>query len=115
MTAILALPLPLPAKTKRGTLVPEDFTPSARSRVWAAEKGYNRLDLALETENFIDYHLGHQTRWIDWDRAWKTWVRRAAQYNSVALNYGRPSLSLVPDRPSMVDDRGFLRRDDDEA
>jgi hypothetical protein len=115
LAAMLALPLPLPEKvTKRGTLCPEDFKPSALSRAWAHEKGYDRLDLDAELEDFIDYHLGHANRWVDWDRAWKTWVRRAAQYKAVALNSGRPSLHLVGKAPT-CDDRGFLRRDDAEG
>lgn len=33
-----------------------------------------------ETEKFIDHHLAAGTKWVDWDRAWRNWIRRAVEY-----------------------------------
>ena len=111
MTATLPLPLALPPKKARPG-VPEDFAPSPASLSWAAGKGYDRLDLPYETEQFVLYHLGHSTTWKSWDLAWRSWMARAAHDKASSLNTGRSSPSWAPSAPAQVDSRGFLRRDD---
>ena len=111
MTATLPLPLALPPKRERPG-IPPDFVPSRDSLLWAAGRGYDRLDLDYENEQFVLYHLGHATKWKSWDLAWRSWIARSAHDKASALNVGRPSSGLVPSRPAQVDGRGFLRRDD---
>lgn len=88
MTATLPLPLALPPKRAKTTFpaIPEDFQPSPHSLDWARQRGFDSLDLAYLTEQFVNHHLGHDSRWKDWQRAWMNWVLRAAHDNPKALN-----------------------------
>jgi hypothetical protein len=33
-------------------------------------------------ENFVDHHLKTGKEWVDWSRAWHTWVRNEGKFNS---------------------------------
>ena len=53
---------------------PSLFKPSADHIAMAAEKG-----VSIETEllNFRDYHLSRGTQLIDWNSAFRVWIRNA--------------------------------------
>jgi hypothetical protein len=83
LTSILAAPGSGPKKAFR---IPEDFAPSPGSLRWAAQHGYDALDLDYQTERFVNYFLGHNAAWTNWQRAWMNWVLRAAHDNPKVLN-----------------------------
>lgn len=60
--------------TGSGIPFPAQFKPSAEHIAMAAEKG-----VSIETEllNFRDYHLSRGTLLIDWNSAFKVWIRNA--------------------------------------
>lgn len=60
--------------TGSGIPFPAQFKPSAEHIAMAAEKG-----VSIETEllNFRDYHLSRGTLLIDWNSAFRVWIRNA--------------------------------------
>jgi hypothetical protein len=60
--------------TQRGNTFPPAFKPSADHIAIASEKGIN-----IETEllNFRDYHQARGTKLIDWNSAFRVWLRNA--------------------------------------
>ena len=60
--------------TCTGIPFPAQFKPSAEHIAMAAEKG-----VSIETEllNFRDYHLSRGTLLIDWNSAFRVWIRNA--------------------------------------
>ena len=60
--------------TGSGILFPAQFKPSAEHIAMAAEKG-----VSIETEllNFRDYHTARGTTLIDWNSAFRVWIRNA--------------------------------------
>jgi hypothetical protein len=70
---------PKPARSPRGTRLPETWTPTQALLDWATTE-HPKIDLRLETEKFRDHWLskaGRDATKVDWDRAWRNWIRNA--------------------------------------
>jgi hypothetical protein len=67
-------------KKKRSTKVtlPEDFKPTAQHHELSQQNGIN---LGQEFEQFKDYHLAKQSKFVDWHAALRTWIRNAAKFS----------------------------------
>lgn len=67
----------------RAKRLPTGWEPSTALVSWATEDpsgpGWNMFDVKRETEKFCDHFLANGKRMIDWDRAWKNWIRRARE------------------------------------
>lgn len=66
---------------KRAHRIPEGWKPSEATRAWARER-YGHLDLNDQYEAFVDHFTaagGQSARKLDWDRAFKNWLRNARQ------------------------------------
>ena len=64
--------------------IPDDFEVTDRMYGWAAEKGIGRRQADADTEQFIDYHRGKDSRQVDWEATWRTWMRNTAKFGTVA-------------------------------
>lgn len=58
-------------------------------RSWATSKGLALVDLAAETEQFLDHHRAKDSAFSDWTAAWRTWMTRAQRYASERQRSGR--------------------------
>lgn len=65
-----------PKPKKRRTQCPDDFQPDERRREWAKAERPD-LDLAAETAIFVDFHQAKGNVYLDWQKAWQGWIRRA--------------------------------------
>lgn len=43
-------------------------------------RDHPEVDVDYEVANFRDYHAGKGSKMANWDAAWRTWARRAAQW-----------------------------------
>lgn len=69
------------ASGKRKTGAPDKMTITPRMRMWAKERApLCEDDLEEVTENFLNYHGSKGTLFIDWTRAWYTWVGNQQRY-----------------------------------
>ncbi|MFG1872181.1 hypothetical protein [Micromonospora arborensis] len=70
---------PAPAKSKRGTRLPEDWKPTQRLHGWAAGKHFS-FDLDRENEKFCLHWwsaTGKGATKLNWDMAWQKWMLQA--------------------------------------
>lgn len=75
--------LPFPTKTKepaaaRASRLPKDFSLTAERLAFARKEGLTDEKSRREFDKFADHHGAKGTRFVDWDRAWQNWVRKAA-------------------------------------
>lgn len=63
------------------TPYPDDFSVTESMYEWALEKkGLTSVAVDLETEQFTNHHLAKGTRFVDWERAWMTWMGNASKW-----------------------------------
>lgn len=71
---------------RRGHRIPESWKPSEATKAWAREN-YSHLNLNDQYQAFMDHWLsatGQSSRKLDWDRAFKNWLRNARPTTRVA-------------------------------
>ncbi|MFD9947723.1 helix-turn-helix domain-containing protein [Nonomuraea sp. NPDC059023] len=81
---------PKPAKKRRKsptTPAPEKLEITLQMRQWAREKGI-RVDLVLETEQFLDHHRARGNEFVDWVAAWQTWMRNTLKWGPGSGGHG---------------------------
>lgn len=61
-------------RESRKTTLPKDFKPTDENMEWAIIKRPD-LDLVSITENFILYAETHSTKYVNWQSAWKKWIK----------------------------------------
>lgn len=66
-------------KERRARQMPDDFCVIDQHREIALQNNWPTPD--KEFAAFKDYHLSKGTRFIDWDRAFYTWLRNAKKFN----------------------------------
>lgn len=66
---------------KRKTQIPPEWAVSDELRAWANEK-HPTVNLAREGAQFRDHHMARGTTFVDWGRAFQTWVRNAEEFSS---------------------------------
>jgi hypothetical protein len=67
-------------RASRQTRLPEQFEVTAEMRDWAAEK-VPGVDVDAETETFLDHHGARGSKFVDWRKAWQTWMRNAHKWS----------------------------------
>lgn len=90
-----------PAKTARGTRVPEDFAITTSMREWAVAK-VPGLDIDHHTEAMLDHFRaapGAKGVKLDWTATWRNWMRTEHG------RYARTGSNVVPLRRSSTDER----------
>lgn len=73
---------------KRGTGVPSEFKVTDEMKQWAREHTPD-VKVAQQTHQFLDYHRAKGSVFKDWQAAWRTWMRKAAEYQGSANGNGR--------------------------
>lgn len=64
---------------KRSTTLPNDFKVTESMFTWAVEKVPN-LNLEEETEKFELYHSSKNSKFVDWSKAWRSWMLNAKKW-----------------------------------
>lgn len=39
-----------------------------------------KIDMVYETEKFLDHHRAKGSKFLDWEAAWRNWMRRAIEW-----------------------------------
>ena len=60
------------------TLAPDTFPITPHLQDWWATKNRPDIDVADETERFLDWHRVNGKKRKNWTRAWQNWMSRAA-------------------------------------
>lgn len=64
------------AKPKRRARLPNPFNLTLAMREWAVERA-PAVNLALETERFVNYYRGNGKTMADWCATWRNWMLKA--------------------------------------
>ena len=64
---------------KRATTIPEDFQPSIKALEWQ-RTNHPAVDVADETERFINHHRAKGSKFVDLDAAWRNWIKNAVKF-----------------------------------
>lgn len=83
---------------QRSTVMPKDWTPNPNHQTIAKD---NRLDLAYQAIQFTEHHAAKGTTFKNWDMAFNTWLRKAAEYGGRTNGSARPQRDL-PDARRLV-------------
>lgn len=59
--------------------IPPDWVPSRQNIADAAQRNLTASEIDHEAQQFRDYHLARDSRFRDWDAAWRSWVGNAAR------------------------------------
>lgn len=74
-------PTPTPqqesSRTKPKVPLPDDWSPTDTHRAKARELS---LDIDSESEKFMNHHQSKDNRYVDWNKAFHTWLRQGADY-----------------------------------
>jgi uncharacterized protein YdaU (DUF1376 family) len=62
--------------------IPEDWVPNDRNISDATDRGFSRAEIDHEADRFRNHHLSKQSRFRDWDAAWRTWLGNARKFES---------------------------------
>lgn len=87
-----------PPKTKRASQLPPDFALTDATKKWAADKGFPPHVVTSEVEKFCDWHTAKGNKFVDWQRAFMTWMRNSRDWGKAPA---------APPSPTSLDD---LRR-----
>lgn len=68
----------------RATKIPSDWTPNAKHAEIAAEVGVVSLD--READQFRDFHDAKGSTFLNWDAAFRTWLRNANKFSPTKSN-----------------------------
>jgi hypothetical protein len=61
---------------------PENFEITDKMKSWAIKTGLDGINLNLETEKFINYHLAKGTRFKNWTAGWRNWMLKALEFSN---------------------------------
>lgn len=69
------------SEKKKATSVPKDFEVTGEMFDWAVAEGVNETRVRPETEQFLDRNKSKGTTYLDWNAAWRTWMRNAVKFS----------------------------------
>jgi hypothetical protein len=67
------------ARRQPVTPIPDDFGMTAAMRAWARER-VPAINLARETEKFMNHAKANDRRLVDWPAAWRNWMLKAQEF-----------------------------------
>lgn len=71
---------PPSAQPKLKTAFPENFEPNPKIILWALE--HDISEPQKEVEAFRDFHQSRGNRFLDWDAAFRTWLRNSKRFRN---------------------------------
>lgn len=80
---------PKPKKRRPEIDIPDGWVPSDRNIQDAIDKGLSEREIQHEADRFRDHHQSKQSRFRDWDAAWRKWCGNAVKFKSSRPAHGR--------------------------
>ena len=62
--------------------LPEGWVPSDRNIQDAIARGFSQTEIEHEADRFRNHHHSKQSRYRDWDAAWRTWCGNAVKFSA---------------------------------
>lgn len=67
-------------KKKNKTAAPAEFEITAEMKKWAEPLGFSTIALVGQTEIFLDWHRARGNKFVNWNAAWRNWIKKAKQF-----------------------------------
>jgi hypothetical protein len=67
-------------KKKTATPTPESFEVTEQLWAWATEHGVANDRVEAETEKFLNHHKAKDSKFSDWNAAWRNWMLKAVDF-----------------------------------
>lgn len=83
-------------KDKHATRLPSDWQASDSLRAWAQSE-HPHIEVDHEAAQFRDYWLASGGTKLDWDAAFRTWIRRARPMGATRSSAARPTSAALVD------------------
>ena len=71
-----------PSRRRPEIELPEGWVPSERNISDAIERNFTPAEIDHEADKFRNHHLAKGNRYRDWDRAWLSWLGKAAEFKA---------------------------------
>lgn len=68
------------SRRRPATPAPPSFDVSESMWAWAEAEGVLPDEIPRETENFLDRHRAKDSKFSDWEAAWRTWMRNVVKF-----------------------------------
>lgn len=81
---------PVLTPKRKTTALPDDWAPSGKHHQLSMELGFTRDRTKHEAEQFRDRALAKGERYLDWDAAFRTWLRNAKKFDDRNGGAARP-------------------------
>ena len=84
--------------TKRKTRIDPDQEINQKQTEYAESKGLWKLALVDEWDRFKNYHIMHDNKFVDWNRAWYNWVTspyRKASHGNQSGSEGNGTIAFL--------------------
>jgi hypothetical protein len=67
---------------KKECRIPDGWRPEpfASGQAKAIVDSWSADEFERQVETFVAHHVGHETEWSDWQRAWQTWVLNSVKF-----------------------------------
>lgn len=89
----------------RKTLFPENFEITTEMSLWASA---HQIEIAeKELESFRDYHTAKGNRFIDWNAAFRTWLRNSKRFEANNGNRSQQTEGELSERTKRILRRGL--------
>jgi uncharacterized protein YdaU (DUF1376 family) len=62
--------------------IPEGWVPNDSNIADAFKRGFSQMEIEHEADKFRNHHLSKQSRYRDWNAAWRTWLANARKFQS---------------------------------
>ena len=79
---------PIKNNKQKSSVLPEGFAPNETGIRLASESG---LNISMELAAFEDHHRANGSTFIDWQAAFRTWLRNASKFGRRAAPVRRPT------------------------
>lgn len=80
-----------PPRRKPEIPLPDGWVPSDRNITDAQDRNFTSQEIERHAEQFRNYHNSKQTRYRDWDAAWRTWLGNSDRFKPTATRNTGPS------------------------
>ena len=67
--------------------IPENWVPSDRNIADAETRQFSAKEIEDEADRFRNHHIARDTRFRDWDAAWRTWLGNSRKFSNIGLAF----------------------------
>jgi hypothetical protein len=78
--------------------LPAGWVPNKRNLADARERNFTETEIEFEADRFRNHHQARQSRFRDWDAAWRTWLSNARRFAPRGVAGGAVSSGRGPAR-----------------